>query len=120
MYKYANKEQTAVNDIVNNIKNICPGTYRWRIFLEWLKEGGVPEVFETSEEAAIRLAKEEAEALTTQELLNAKSYPKLQALASMTPTQVKSWVDTNITNFAEAKDAIKTLAIAVSILARRL
>lgn len=50
----------------------------------------------------------------------AKTYAKLVALRNMTPQQVQTWVDGNVTNLAEAKDAIKTLAIAVSILARRL
>jgi len=38
----------------------------------------------------------------------------------MTPAQVRAWVDANVTNLSQAQDAIKTLAIAVSILARRL
>tara|TARA_R110000868_G_scaffold176513_2_gene414227 strand:- start:1325 stop:1723 length:399 start_codon:yes stop_codon:yes gene_type:complete len=50
----------------------------------------------------------------------AKAYAKLTALRGMTPAQVGSWVDANVTNLAQAQDAIKTLAIAVSILARRL
>ncbi len=50
----------------------------------------------------------------------ARAYAKLAALRSMTPAQVASWVDANVTNLAEAKDAIKTLAIAVCVLARRL
>ena len=50
----------------------------------------------------------------------AKRYAKLRALADMTPAQVSAWVDANVTNLAGAQDAIKTLAIAVSVLARRL
>ena len=50
----------------------------------------------------------------------AKAYQKLSALRTMTPAQVQTWVDANVTNLAEAKDALKTLAVAVSILARRL
>lgn len=50
----------------------------------------------------------------------ARQYAKLRALAGMTPAEVKAWVDGNVTTFADAKDAIKTLAIAVSVLARRL
>lgn len=60
--------------------------------------------------------------LTQNELdeATARQYAKLAALRNMTPAQVQSWVDTNVLTFANAKDAIKTLAIAVSILARRL
>lgn len=50
----------------------------------------------------------------------AKQYAKLTALKNMTPAQVSAWVDANVTNLATAQDAIKTLAIAVSVLARRL
>lgn len=50
----------------------------------------------------------------------AKGYAKLNALAAMTPAQIQTWVDANVTNLAQAQDAIKTLAIAVSILARQL
>jgi hypothetical protein len=50
----------------------------------------------------------------------AKAYPKLQALASWTPAQVQTWCDANITDVASARDAIKTLAIAVGVLFRRL
>jgi hypothetical protein len=50
----------------------------------------------------------------------AKQYAKLTALKRMTPAQIQTWVDANVTNLAQAQDAIKTLAIAVSILARRL
>ena len=50
----------------------------------------------------------------------AKAYAKLNALKAMTPAQISAWVDANVTNLATAQDAIKTLAIAVGILTRRL
>ena len=52
--------------------------------------------------------------------VSANSYAKLTALRGMTPAQVQVWVAANVTNLAQAQDAIATLAIAVSILARRL
>jgi hypothetical protein len=55
-----------------------------------------------------------------QAALDAKAYPKLAALAAMTPAEVQAWVQGNVNTLADAKDAIKTLAVAVSILARRL
>lgn len=51
---------------------------------------------------------------------DAAKYAKLSALSAMTPAQVQAWVETNVTTLAQAKDAIKTLAVAVSILARQL
>jgi hypothetical protein len=50
----------------------------------------------------------------------ARQYAKLAALRAMTPAQVDAWVDANVTDLASARDALKTLAIAVAILARRL
>lgn len=50
----------------------------------------------------------------------AKANVKLMALRSMSPAQVSEWVDANVTNPAQEQDAIKTLAVAVSVLARRL
>lgn len=54
------------------------------------------------------------------DVIAAKAYSKLTALRNMTPAQVQAWVAANVTNLAQAQDAIATLAIAVSILARRL
>ena len=50
----------------------------------------------------------------------ARAYAKLKALIAMSPAQVQTWVAANVTNLAQAQDAIATLAIAVGILARRL
>lgn len=50
----------------------------------------------------------------------AKQYAKLQALLVMTPAQVQAWVAANVTNLAQAQDAIATLATATAILARKL
>lgn len=65
-------------------------------------------------------------AITTQaakdasDAANAKANAKLSALSAMTPAQVIAWVAANVTNLAQAQSAIETLAIAVSVLARRL
>lgn len=50
----------------------------------------------------------------------ARAYAKLTALKAMTPAQVIAFVQANVTNLVQAQDAIATLAIAVSILARRI
>ena len=65
-------------------------------------------------------AEQIAAAQDAQDAAAAKQYAKLKALAQMTPTQVDNWVTANVNNLADAKDALKTLAIAVSVLARRL
>lgn len=49
----------------------------------------------------------------------ALAYMKLATLADMSPSQIQAWVDGNVTNLATAQDAIKTLAIGLSILIRR-
>lgn len=50
----------------------------------------------------------------------AKGNGKLAALAKLTPAQVQTWVNANVNTLADAKDVISTLAIAVSVLSRRL
>lgn len=65
-------------------------------------------------DAAARAAKDAADVAT------AKAYGKLTALKAMTPAQVQAWVAANVTNLAQAQDAIATLAIGVSVLARRI
>ena len=54
------------------------------------------------------------------DISSAKAHAKLAALKNMSPAQVQAWVTTNVTTLAQAQDAIATLAIAVSILARKL
>ena len=48
-----------------------------------------------------------------------KADAKVQAITNMTPAQIRIWVETNVTNLAQAKDAIATLGVAVSVLARK-
>lgn len=69
---------------------------------------------------AEELAAQEQAAKDAADVLAARAHTKLKALRQMSPAQVSSWVDANVTNLASAQDAIKTLAIAVSVLSRRL
>jgi hypothetical protein len=50
----------------------------------------------------------------------ARGNAKLAALAKLTPAQTQAWVAANVNTLADAKDVIATLAVAVSVLARRL
>lgn len=50
----------------------------------------------------------------------ARGNNKVAALARLTPPQVQAWVNANVNTLADAKDVIATLAVAVSVLARRL
>lgn len=52
------------------------------------------------------------------DLVAAKAYAKLQTLAGMSPGQIQTWTSNNITDLPSARDAITTLAIAVSVLTR--
>lgn len=69
---------------------------------------------------APQIAINQANIKFNQDLAAAKVYGKLVALVGMTPAQVQTWVAANVTNLTQAQDAIATLAIAVSILGRRL
>ena len=61
-----------------------------------------------------------ARAKATADATAAKADAKLTALADMSPAQVRAWVGANVANLADAKDVLATLAVAVSILSRRL
>jgi len=91
----------------------------YQAYLAWVTAGNTPiprDAQEVSDEAAhdAKMAQEAADVAA------ARTHTKLKALAAMTPAQVQTWVAANVTNLAQAQDAIATLAIAVSVLARRL
>jgi hypothetical protein len=65
--------------------------------------------------AAAALAQKEHDDLTA-----AKTYAKLNALKNMSPAEIQTWVTNNVTTLAQVRDAIQTLAIGLSVLARRL
>jgi hypothetical protein len=79
----------------------------YQAFLAWVALGNTP-------------AAADAATQSEADITAAKAYAKLTALVAMTPAQVQAWVTANVTNLAQAQDAIMTLAIAVSILARRM
>jgi len=79
-------------------------------FLEWVADGNTPD----PQDPPPPPTQDEIDATA------ARSYAKLIALRGMTPAQVSSWLDANVTTLADARDALKTLAIAVGILARRI
>lgn len=49
----------------------------------------------------------------------ARGDAKLLAIADMSPSQARAWVNDNVNTFADAKDVLATLAVAVSILSRK-
>jgi len=58
-------------------------------------------------------------ARTEEEAVAIMKDPKLLALAKMTPTEVRAWVQTSVKDLAQTHDALATLAVAVSVLSRR-
>ena len=69
-------------------------------------------------QAEIDAAAARAKALT--DAIAARADAKLAALGNMTPAQARAWVQANVSNLADAKDVLGTLAAAVSVLSRRL
>jgi hypothetical protein len=51
---------------------------------------------------------------------NAKADVRLRAIAGRTPAQARAWVDSNVTNLAQAKEILGDLAAIATILVRRL
>ena len=48
--------------------------------------------------------------------LAARQYAKLTAMRAMTPAQLQAWIAANVTNLAQAQDALLTLAIGQCLL----
>ena len=88
-------------------------------YLEWLALGNVP-LPRDPQEVADEAAADAKAVKNTADATAAKGDAKLRALANMTPAQARAWINANVTNLAEAKDALGTLAAAVVVLARRL
>lgn len=51
---------------------------------------------------------------------SAKSDEKVQGVTAMSPDEVRAWVGKNVKTLEDAKDVIATLAVAVSVLTRKL
>lgn len=119
-YKFADQEGTKVNDTEKGIFGIHKGVHLWSEVEKFLDGGGTIEEFETAAEIQEKEAREAEKVSMKQARAYAKEYPKLKALYQMSPAQVETWVQNNVNTLADAKDAIKTLAIAVSILAKNI
>ena len=63
---------------------------------------------------------EEARAKVATDAATAKADTKLSALADMSPAQVREWVNAQVKTLADAKDVLATLAVAVSVITKRL
>lgn len=89
--------------------------YKWRIDALTAEEI-------TAKAAALATAQAEAaaQAKLATHAAAAKADAKLAALGDMSPAQVRAWVAANVTNLADAKDVLATLAIAVSIISRKI
>lgn len=86
-----------------------PENIDYQDFLKWISAGNTPAPYVPKPLT-----------LEQQYDLEVKNYDKLKALMNMTPAQVQAWVKVNVTTLAQAQDAIATLAIAISRLARRI
>jgi hypothetical protein len=108
MYKLT-KESAVFNDAIGLIpfdaRNVDFKTYQ-----QWLADGNTP----LARDPDAPPSKDEVDVTT------AKNYAKLTALKNMSPAEIQTWTTANVTTVAQCRDAITTLAVAVSILARRL
>ena len=86
---------------------------RTKAVADALEAANAPPTAEQLAEQALR-EKHEADAAT------AKADAKLSALADMSPAQVREWVNAQVKTLADAKDVLATLAVAVSVITKRL
>lgn len=50
MYKYSNKEQTAVTNLETGVSHITPSNWMWKEYQEWVASGGVTSPYKSDEE----------------------------------------------------------------------
>lgn len=75
----------------------------------------------TPQEIAAEIAAREAkEAKNAADSEAARQYTKLANLTEKSPAEVQTWVAGNVNTIADVKDALTTLAIAISVLGRPL
>ena len=92
----------------------------------WSYIAGVWAVVDTAAQSALLAEKAAADARVAAlakdvaDAAIAKADAKVAAIGAMTPAQVKAWVTANVATLADAKDLITTLAVVISILARKL
>ena len=79
--------------------------------------GGIAEM---PGKTAEQLARKAEDAKRAQDVADAKADAKLSALADMSPAQVREWVNAQVKTLADAKDVLATLAVAVSVITKRL
>ena len=91
----------------------------WEVVQAHVSRGGVIEAAETAQETAKREAEEAKRDMIAADSAIIAGDAKLRALASMSPAEARAWVATNVTNLAEAKDLLGTMAAVLTVLARR-
>ena len=79
----------------------------------------LPPVIVTPEEREAEAKRAAEEARTDAEAFAVMKDPKLQAIAKMTPEEVRAWVQASVKDLAQTHDVVATLAVAVSVLSRR-
>ena len=77
-------------------------------------------VFSKPPKSQTQIDFEAAQAKANADAVAAKKDAKLTALADMTPAQVREWVNAQVKTLADAKDVLATLAVAVSVITKRL
>lgn len=89
--------------------------YKWRV-----TDLSAEEIAAKAAAVEAALAEVAVQAKAAADAATARQDAKLAALGRMTPSEVRSYVAANVTNLSDAKDVLATLAIAVSILSRKL
>lgn len=87
--------------------------YTWTIVALTQQEQDAREARLAAEQAAQALAAADAADLAT-----AKADSVVRYIVTRTPAEINTYVQTNVTNLATAKDLIAKLAVAVSVLAK--
>ena len=90
-----------------------------KVIKRLLEDGRIESRFTTSEDVAVD-ADVPVPTKDDQDVQQLKLNNVLNALQRMSPSEVDAWIQTNVTNLAQAKQVLAMLAGVVAILSRKL
>lgn len=106
MYKFANEEETKVNNLETGHQGIHKGVWLWRQYQEWVEAGGITEPYKTQAELDVEneeLARQEAE---ESRLENIDQGREAAGMKSMSVEQAEAWITAQFTGVETIEDLV--------------
>lgn len=92
MYKFANEEETEVNNLITKTYCINSSTYHWEQYEEWLAEGNSTEPYKTQAELDYDTEQEQLIANLLERVFELEEAKKAEGLNDLTVTEARGWI----------------------------